>query len=99
VSSRVSAAAWRYRASVTVHASAAHVADRITPAAGIVEAVDAPGTRGGERCVLHTGADTVETLAVYLGLLGADFTVDGPPELRAHLDRLGARYRAAATLA
>jgi hypothetical protein len=46
------------------------------PAVGVVEAVD------GGRCVLHTGADTVETLAVYLGLLDADFTVDGPPELR-----------------
>jgi predicted DNA-binding transcriptional regulator YafY len=92
VSSRVSAAAWRYRAAVTVYAPAAVVAERITPAVGVVEAAD------GERCVLHTGADTVETLAVYLGLLDADFTVDGPPELLAHLERLSRRYSGATTL-
>jgi predicted DNA-binding transcriptional regulator YafY len=86
VSGRVSAAAWRYRARVTVHAPAAEIADRITAAVGTVEAVD-------ERtCVLHTGADSVETLAVHLGLLDRDFEVDGPPELVAYLRRLADRY-------
>ncbi|MDF2807323.1 MAG: DNA-binding transcriptional regulator, partial [Cellulosimicrobium sp.] len=86
VSSRVSAAAWRYRARVTVHSPAAVVAERISPAVGVVERVD-------ERtCVLDTGADTVETLGAYLGLLDADFEVTGPPELVAHLRRLTARY-------
>ncbi|WP_067139263.1 helix-turn-helix transcriptional regulator [Microtetraspora malaysiensis] len=89
VSGRVSAAAWRYRARVTVHAPAEVVADRISAAVGTVEAVDA-GT-----CVLHTGADTVETLAVHLGLLNADFVVTEPPELVAHLRTLAARYTAA----
>jgi predicted DNA-binding transcriptional regulator YafY len=86
VSRRVSTAAWRYRARVTVHAPAGTIADRISPAVGAVEALDA------EHCRLHTGADTVETLAVYLGLLDADFTVDGPPELLSHLRHLAARY-------
>ncbi|MEU0479905.1 YafY family protein [Streptosporangium sp. NPDC006013] len=86
VSRRASAAAWRYRAQVTVHAPADVVADRISPAVGTVERID-------ERtCVLHTGADTVETLGVYLGLLGEDFRVTGPPELLAHLRRLAGRY-------
>ncbi|WP_433411393.1 helix-turn-helix transcriptional regulator [Microtetraspora malaysiensis] len=89
VSGRVSAAAWRYRARVTVHAPAEVVADRISAAVGTVEAVDA-GT-----CVLHTGADTVETLAVHLGLLNVDFVVTEPPELVAHLRTLAARYAAA----
>ena len=44
---------------------------------------------------LHTGADTLETLAVYLGMLGADFEVDAPPELVAHLRELADRYRRA----
>ncbi|WP_433211607.1 helix-turn-helix transcriptional regulator [Microtetraspora malaysiensis] len=88
VSGRVSAAAWRYRARVTVHAPAQVVADRISAAVGTVEAVDA-GT-----CVLHTGADNVETLAVHLGLLNADFVVTEPPELVAHLRTLAARYAA-----
>ncbi|MFI2488121.1 helix-turn-helix transcriptional regulator [Promicromonospora kroppenstedtii] len=86
VSSRVSAAAWRYRSQVTVHAPAEVVAARISPAVGTVEPVD-------ERtCTLHTGADTVETLGVYLGLLGEDFDVTGPPELVTHLRGLAGRY-------
>ncbi|MGI5488988.1 helix-turn-helix transcriptional regulator [Microtetraspora malaysiensis] len=88
VSGRVSAAAWRYRARVTVHAPAQVVADRISAAVGTVEAVDA------DTCVLHTGADTVETLAVHLGLLNADFVVTEPPELVAHLRTLTVRYAA-----
>ncbi|GGS17636.1 helix-turn-helix transcriptional regulator [Actinokineospora fastidiosa] len=85
----VSSAAWRYRASVTVRAPAEVVAERINPAVGTVEAVD------DETCVLHTGADTVASLAVHIGLLDADFTVDGPPELVDHLRVLADRYRRA----
>jgi hypothetical protein len=40
----------------------------------------------------RVGADTLETLAVCLGLLGADFTVTGPPELVGHLRGLAQRY-------
>ncbi|MET8312024.1 YafY family protein [Micromonospora sp. NPDC005173] len=86
VSRRVSAAAWRYRAQVTVHAPAEVVADRISPAVGMVERID------DHTCVLHTGADTVETLGVYLGLLSEDFDITGPPELLTHLRRLAERY-------
>jgi predicted DNA-binding transcriptional regulator YafY len=91
VSRRVSAAAWRYHARVRVHAPAEEIRRRIPAAAGVVEAVD-EGT-----CLLRTGADTLETLAVYLGMLGADFKVDEPPELVAHLRDLADRYRRATT--
>ncbi|SDK43120.1 Predicted DNA-binding transcriptional regulator YafY, contains an HTH and WYL domains [Nonomuraea maritima] len=91
VSRRVSAAAWRYQAHVTVHAPAEVVAERISPAVGTVERLDE------HTCVLHTGADTVETLAVYLSLLGADFDVAGPPELLTHLRRLADRYARSTT--
>jgi predicted DNA-binding transcriptional regulator YafY len=86
VSHRVSAAAWRYRVRITVHAPAEVVAKRITPAVGTVEPVD------HRTCVLHTGADSIETIAVYIGLLGIDFTVTAPPELVAMLDELSSRY-------
>lgn len=89
VSRRVSAAAWRHRARVTVHASAAEVVDRINPAVGVVTAVD------DRTCVLETGSDTIESLAVHLGLLGRDFEVVDPPELMAHLQELAARYQRA----
>jgi predicted DNA-binding transcriptional regulator YafY len=88
----VSAAAWRYRARITVHAPAERVTERINAAVGTVEPID-------ERtCVLHTGADTLETMAVYAGLLGMDFTIDDPPELRAMVAELSERYRRAAAV-
>ncbi|WET80855.1 WYL domain-containing protein [Amycolatopsis sp. QT-25] len=83
----VSSAAWRYRADVTVHASAEEVTARINPAVGTVEAVDA------DTCVLHTGADSIETMAVHLGLLDLPFRVTGPPQLVTYLRELAGRYR------
>jgi predicted DNA-binding transcriptional regulator YafY len=91
VSRRVSAAGWRYHARVRVHAPAEQIRRQVPPAAGVVEAVDEGS------CLLDTGADTLQTLAVYLGLLGADFRVDEPPELVAHLRDLADRYRRATT--
>jgi predicted DNA-binding transcriptional regulator YafY len=93
VSRRVSAAAWRYRARVIVHAPADAVVERINPAVGVVTAID-DGT-----CMLATGADTVDTLAVHLGLLGYDFDVTDPPELVRHLRELATRYQRATTSA
>ena len=46
-------------------------------------------------CVIHTGADTVEQLAAWLAMLGADFRVTEPPELVAAVQALSARYAAA----
>jgi predicted DNA-binding transcriptional regulator YafY len=86
VSLKVSSVAWRHYARVTVHAPAAAVIERINPAVGTVEALDE------DRCVLVTGADTVQTLAVYLGMLDFDFDVTEPPELVAYLRRLATRY-------
>ncbi|WP_446678520.1 hypothetical protein [Actinoallomurus acaciae] len=45
---------------------------------------------------MRTGADTIETLAGYLGMLNAGFHVTDPPELVAHLRTLATRYAAAA---
>ncbi|MFJ3078348.1 helix-turn-helix transcriptional regulator [Streptomyces halstedii] len=86
VAGKVSAAAWRHHTRVTVHAPAATVLERINPAVGVVEAVD------GRTCVLVTGADTLESLAVHLSVLGCDFTVTEPPELVAYLRELAGRY-------
>ena len=86
----VSAAAWRYRAWVIVHAPAAVIAERLPAAVGPVEAID-------ERtCAVNSGAESVETLALWLGMLGADFELSDCPELVEHLRLLAARYRRAA---
>jgi predicted DNA-binding transcriptional regulator YafY len=89
VSRRASAAGWRYRARVTVHAPAATVVARINPAVGVVTPID------DKTCVLETGADTIDSLAVHLGLLGYDFEATDPPELVAHLRELASRYHRA----
>jgi predicted DNA-binding transcriptional regulator YafY len=85
----VSAAGYRFEARITVHAPGAVVAARINPAVGVVEAIDE------HTCVLATGADCVETVAVYAGLLDADFTVSEPPEPVERLRLLADRYRRA----
>ena len=63
----------RFQARVIVHTSAADLAARIGPWVGTVTAVD------DASCILETGADSLESLAVYLGLLGTDFTVTSRP--------------------
>jgi hypothetical protein len=42
--------------------------------------------------VLEAGASSPEMMAVYLGLLDADFTVTDPPDLVDHVRRLAERY-------
>jgi predicted DNA-binding transcriptional regulator YafY len=80
---------WKVHARITVDAPAADVLARINPTVGVVETVD-------ERtCVLVTGGDSLEVVAVWIGMLGLDFHVSEPPELIAHLRVLGERYRRA----
>ena len=40
-----------------------------------------------------TGADSVELIAVYIGMLGLDFHVTAPPELVEQVRVVGERYR------
>jgi len=84
----VGEATWRYRARVIVHAPAAHVRDRL-PIPVEVEPL------AGDRCVFEPGSDHPEMLALYLGLLDADFTVLGSPELVAALGQLAGRFQRA----
>jgi predicted DNA-binding transcriptional regulator YafY len=84
----VGEATWRYRARVIVHAPAAHVRDRL-PIPVDVEPL------GEDRCAFEPGSDHPEMLALYLGMLDADFTIDDAPELVAALSTLAARYQRA----
>jgi predicted DNA-binding transcriptional regulator YafY len=87
---RVAASGWKVHARLAVCASATDVLSRINAAVGVVEAVDA------KNCILVTGADSLETIAVYAGMLGLDFSVTEPAELSGHLAALGERYLRAA---
>jgi predicted DNA-binding transcriptional regulator YafY len=81
-------ATWRYRARVIVHAPAAHVRARL-PVPVEVEVLDE------NRCAFAPGSDHPELLALYLGMLGADFTIADSPELVAALRTLTGRYQRA----
>ncbi|GEN81094.1 helix-turn-helix transcriptional regulator [Actinotalea fermentans] len=80
---------WSVHARIPVDASAEEVLARINPAVGVVEPVD------DEHCVLVTGGDSVEIVAVYIGMLGLEFHVTEPPELVEQVALLGERYRRA----
>ncbi|MFW6692078.1 helix-turn-helix transcriptional regulator [Streptomyces sp. MAR4 CNX-425] len=82
----VASTGWKVHARIAVDAPAADVLARINPAVGVVETVDE------SHSVLVTGADSLETVAVWIGMLGFDFHVGEPPELVAHLRALGRRY-------
>jgi predicted DNA-binding transcriptional regulator YafY len=86
IAGNVSRAGWRYLARFTIQAPAADVLAQINPAVGIVEPID------DLTCVLEAGADDLWTIAVYIGLLGYDFTVSEPPELLELLKMISERY-------
>jgi predicted DNA-binding transcriptional regulator YafY len=85
----VAHAGWSIHARIDVDAPAEVVMAKINPAVGVVETVD------DAHCVLVTGADSVEMVAVYVGLLGLDFHVTDPPELVEQVRQVGERYRRA----
>ena len=76
-------------ARLRVDAPAEAVLARINPTVGIVEKID------DATSVLVTGADNLDTIAAYIGMLGMPFTVESPIELRSHLARLADVYRRA----
>ena len=77
---------WSVHARIVVDASADQVLARINPTVGVVETVDE------SHCVLVTGGDSLEIVAVWIGMLGLDFHVTEPPELLAHVRELAQRY-------
>lgn len=85
----VAATGWAVHARVGVDAAADEVLARINPTVGVVEPVD------DTHCVLVTGGDSVEVVAVWIGMLGLDFHVDGPAELVEALRVQARRYAAA----
>ncbi|MCF4120534.1 WYL domain-containing protein [Antribacter sp. KLBMP9083] len=77
---------WAVHARIVLDAAADEVLARINPTVGTVE----PLPDG--RCVLVTGGDSLEIVAVWTSMLGLDFTIEEPPELVDHVRELAARY-------
>jgi biotin operon repressor len=82
---------WAVHARLVIDAPADEVLARINPAVGVVE----PLPDG--RSVLVTGGDSLEVVAVWIGMLGLDFTVETPAALVEHLRVLAERYAGAVT--
>lgn len=76
-------------ARIAVDAPAEEVLSRIHAAVGVVETVDE------QHSILVTGADSLETVAVWIGMLGLDFNITEPPELVDHVRALADRYQRA----
>jgi predicted DNA-binding transcriptional regulator YafY len=81
---------YRHQARVLFFAPVTRVAERVSPAAGTLEEVD------DDTCLMHYGAETLDALASFIGVVGIDFEVQHPPELAAHLVRMGERFLRAA---
>ena len=86
----VTTAVYPVRGRFRFHASAAEVADVVTPSAGLVEPIDE------HNCQVTMGSANLDTMVAWLGVLGFDFDVLDPPELAAHLHALAARLIRAA---
>ena len=83
---------YRHRCRVTVHASVDVVAAVIPSSAAVITPID------DSSCGLVAGSNSLDEMALWLGLIGADFTLHEPAELREHLAALGERLvRASAT--
>jgi predicted DNA-binding transcriptional regulator YafY len=90
VEQNIAGAPNRYEARVTLRAPAEEMAGRPGCHWGKIEPIDA-GT-----CEFRTGDDDLGWLALRIAMLGVDFEVHEPPELREHLRVLAGRLSRAA---
>jgi predicted DNA-binding transcriptional regulator YafY len=90
VSRSTAISGYRFQGRFTLHAPAEVVTERISPTAGVVEAIDRTS------CRLHTGAQTLGALTFHVANIGLEFTVDEPPELAEHMRSMAQRLARAA---
>ncbi len=76
----------RHEARVTLHAPAAELRERHAWLGGALEPID------DVSCEYRTSDDSLDWLAMRIGMLGADFEVHEPPELVARFAELGDRF-------
>jgi predicted DNA-binding transcriptional regulator YafY len=80
----------RYQAKVLLRAPLEDVSARVPYWAGRLEPIDA------ESCLLHTGAEWLDGLAVHVASVGVDFEVLEPVELIEAVNQLADRFTRAA---
>ena len=85
VSRSVSSAPYRYQARIRLHVPANVAAERLPPTVGHLQA------DGEHACILHTGAESPDVLAIYVAVIGTEFEILDPPELAEHILALAGR--------
>jgi predicted DNA-binding transcriptional regulator YafY len=90
VARSMSAWASRFEARVTLYAPAEAVRKRVPSHWGTVEPID------DASCEYRTSDDDLDWLALRIAMLGVEFEVRKPPELRDHLRAMGRRLERAA---
>ena len=89
VSRSISSSPYRYVARVRYFCAQEVVAQHFSPSSVTIEA------EGPDRCLVTTGADDPERLALYLAMIGCDFEILGPPEVIAGARVVADRLRRA----
>ncbi len=85
VSQSVAVGVYGHQARLLLHAPLERMRNRVSATAGVLEPVNET------HCRLTTGAQSLESLAVFILLLGVDFTVEEPKELLDHLRQVRGR--------
>jgi predicted DNA-binding transcriptional regulator YafY len=78
---------WPYYSRLRIHAPASQVTGRVD---GIVTPID------DHTCLLELASDSLDLIALVVGMLDIDFDVESPPELAQHLRKLSNRFANAA---
>lgn len=90
VSRSISSAPYEVRARILLHAPRSQIVEKVPPLAGFVS------ERSARRCVLESGAHSLDALAIHVAALGVDFQVIEPPELVQRIRALAERLTRAA---
>jgi predicted DNA-binding transcriptional regulator YafY len=78
---------WPYRSRLVIQAPAAEITGRVD---GVVIPID------DHTCLLELASDSLDLVALVVGMLDVDFEVQSPPELAQHLCKLSNRFANAA---
>lgn len=89
VAESISQAPYRHQATATLRGSLSELAERVPPWCGVLEPLD------DERCLLRTGAESIEGLVCQLVLAGAEVERVEPRSLRPRIRRVMERLAAA----
>ncbi|WP_329180253.1 helix-turn-helix transcriptional regulator [Streptomyces sp. NBC_01477] len=93
VAKGVTSRAYRYQAVIVLHTSADSLAQYNWSGFGTITA------RDDLSCELRTGFESLDALAMYVGMLGVHFEIKEPPEFADHLRAVAARLSRAADAA